>query len=71
MSNSYHGYRMFLINLDSNGNISADLFTKKLKDTRLGDQILEFMSDPDDMFIVGYNRLYNILSESLMYYFLM
>jgi hypothetical protein len=71
MTNSYHGYRMFLINLDSNGNISADLFTKKLKDTRLGDQILEFMSDPDDMFIVGYNRLYNILFELMVNLFLM
>jgi hypothetical protein len=64
MSNSYHGYRMFLINLDSNGNISANLFTKKLKDTRLGDQIFEFMSDPDDVFIVGYNRLYNIFKDT-------
>jgi hypothetical protein len=71
MSNSYHGYRMFLINLDSNGNISANLFTKKLKDTRLGDQIFEFMSDPDDVFIVGYNRLYNILFELMGNLFLM
>lgn len=71
MSNSYHGYRMFLINLDSNGNISADLFTKKIKDTRLGEQILEFMSDPDDVFIVGYNRLYNILFELMGNLFLM
>ena len=71
MSNSYHGYRMFLINLDSNGNISADLFTKKIKDTRLGAQILEFMSDPDDVFIVGYNRLYNILFELMGNLFLM
>jgi len=71
MSNSYHGYRMFLINLDSNGNISANLFTKKIKDTRLGAQILEFMSDPDDVFIVGYNRLYNILFELMGNLFLM
>jgi len=71
MSNSYHGYRMFLINLDYNGNISANLFTKKIKDTHLGGQILEFMSDPDDIFIVGYNRLYNILFELMGNLFLM
>jgi hypothetical protein len=71
MSNNFRGYRMFLINLDSNGNISADLFTKKLKDTQLGAQILDFMSDPDDMFIVGYNRLYNILFELMGNLFLM
>jgi len=53
------------------GNISANLFTKKLKDTQLGEQILDFMSDPDDMFIVGYNRLYNILFELLGNLFLM
>jgi hypothetical protein len=71
MSNTYHGYRMFLINLDPTGNISADLFTKKLKDTGLGEQITELMSDPDDEFIVGYNRLYNILFELMGNLFLM
>lgn len=71
MSNNFRGQRMFLINLDSDGNISADLFTKKLKDTELGEQIEDFMSDPDDMFIVGYNRLYNILFELMGNLFLM
>lgn len=71
MTNNFRGQRMFLINIDSDGNISADLFTKKLKDTELGEQIEEFMSDPDDMFIVGYNRLYNILFELMGNLFLM
>jgi hypothetical protein len=71
MSNNFRGQRMFLINFDSDGNISANLFTKKLKDTQLGAQIKEFMSDPDDVFIVGYNRLYNILFELLGNLFLM
>ena len=71
MTNNFRGQRMFLINLDTDGNISANLFTKKLKDTQLGTQIEEFMSDPDDMFIVGYNRLYNILFELLGNLFLM
>lgn len=71
MTNNFRGQRMFLINLDPDGNICADLFTKKLKDTELGEQIEEFMSDPDDMFIVGYNRLYNILFELMGNLFLM
>jgi hypothetical protein len=71
MTNNFRGQRMFLINFDSDGNISANLFTKKLKDTQLGEQILDFMSDPDDMFIVGFNRLYNILFELMGNLFLM
>lgn len=70
MNNNYHGYRLFSIKDDHTGNISIELLTK-LKDTALADQIIELMSDPDDTFIVGYNRLYNILFEFIGNLFLM